>query len=105
MTKDLKLDCYLLYLYTNFLFVYPASSVGKRFTSTKEVNIFLEQVSINICKLLTVISPLFSCYFGLFNQGYLNSSDPPPPPPPQKKKKSLWSEKTNKKQKEVDIKQ
>ena len=78
--KDSKLDCYLLYMYTNFLFVYPASSVGKRFTSTKEVNIFLKQVSINICKTLdwvSVISPLFSCYFGLFNQGYLNSSYPP----------------------------
>ena len=46
MKKDLKLDFFLLYnyMYTNFLFVYPASSVGKRVTSTKEVNIFLEQV-------------------------------------------------------------
>ena len=50
--KDLKLDCYLLYMYTNSLFVYPSSFVGKRLTSTKEVNIFLEQVSINICKIL-----------------------------------------------------
>ena len=32
-------------MYTNFLFVYPASFVGKRVTSTEEVNIFLEQVS------------------------------------------------------------
>ena len=32
----------------------------------------------NICKTLDcVISPLFSCYLGLFNQGCLNSSDPP----------------------------
>ena len=50
--KDLKLDCYILYMYTNSLFVYPSSFVGKRLTSTKEVNIFLEQVSINICKIL-----------------------------------------------------
>ena len=34
------------YMYTNFLFVYPANSAGKRVTSTKEVNIFLEQVFI-----------------------------------------------------------
>ena len=65
-------------MYTNFLFVYPASFVGKRVASTKEVNIFLEQVSINICKTLDwVISPLSSSYLGLFNQGCLNSSDPP----------------------------
>ena len=34
MKKDLKLDFFLLYnyMYTNFLFVYPASSVGKRVT-------------------------------------------------------------------------
>ena len=48
MKKDLKLDL----LYTNSLFVYPASFGGKRLTSTKEVNIFLEQVSINSCKTL-----------------------------------------------------
>ena len=78
MKKDLKLDFYLLYMYTNSLFVYPASFVGKRFTSTKEVNILLKQVSINICKTLDwVISPLSSSYLGLFNQGCLNSSDPP----------------------------
>ena len=54
MKKDLKikLDLYLLYMYTNFLFVYPASFVGKRVTSMKEVNIYLEQVSRNICKIL-----------------------------------------------------
>ena len=68
-------------MYTNFLFVYPASFVGK-VTSTKEVNIFLEQVSEIFVKLLTgwyvsVISPLFSCYLGLFNQSCL-MSDPPP---------------------------
>ena len=51
MKKDLKLDFDLLFMYTNFLFVYPASSVGK-VTSTKEVNILLKQVSINICKTL-----------------------------------------------------
>ena len=48
MKKDLKLDFYLLYMYTNSLFVYPASFVDERVTSTKEVNIFLEEVSINI---------------------------------------------------------
>ena len=53
MKKDLKLDCYLLYMYTNVL----------------------EQVSINICKTLDwVTSPLFSYYLELFNQGCLNSS-------------------------------
>ena len=86
-----------MYMYTNFLFVYPASFVGKRFTSTKEVNIFLEQVSINIGKTLDwVNSPLFFCYLGPFNQGCLNSSVPPPPHPP-KKTPSLLSEKKRKK--------
>ena len=47
--------------------MYPASFVGKRFTSTKDVNIFLEQISINICRTLDwVICPLFSCYLGLY---------------------------------------
>ena len=100
MKKDSKLDCYLLYKYTDFLFVYPASFAGKRFTSTKEVNIFLEQVSINICKTLdwlghgwyvSVISPWFSCYL---EQSCLNSSDLP-------KQLSETKQKTNKKQKEV----
>ena len=63
MKKDLKLVFYLLYMHKKFLFVYPASFVGKRVTPTKEVNIFLEQVSINICKTLDwVISPLFYSY-------------------------------------------
>ena len=56
MQKDLKLGFYLLYMlyvYTEFLdCVYPDSIAGKRFISTKEVNILLEQVSINICKTL-----------------------------------------------------
>ena len=47
MKKDSKLDCYLLYKYTDFLFVYPASFAGKRFTSTEEVNTVLEQVWCN----------------------------------------------------------
>ena len=67
-------------MYTNFLFVYPASSVGKRVTSTKELNIFLEQVSIILLifvKLSTVSSPLFSCYL---KPELSEQSDPPKQP-------------------------
>ena len=71
--------------------MYPASSAGKRFTSTKEVNIFLEQVSITKNSWLDhAISLLFSCY--LVIQGCLNSSDPPPP------QNSLWCGKKEEKQ-------
>ena len=80
-------------MYKKFLFVYSASFLllllfCKRFTSTKELNILLKQVSINVCKTLdwVVCPPLFSCYLGLFSQGCLNSSDPP--------QNSLLTEKT-----------
>ena len=69
-------------MYKKLLFVYPAIFIFcKRFTSTKELNILLKQVSINVCKTLDWVVCLgdfpFSCHLGLFSQGCLNSSDPP----------------------------
>ena len=83
----------ILYIYTNFFFVYPASSAGKRFTSTKEVNIFLEQVSRTICKTLDWIMGGMSQWFPFYFLVILDCLTrvvwtvqirPPPPPPPPK---------------------
>ena len=94
MKKDLKLHFYLLYMYKKILFVYPTSFVSKRVTSTKEVNIFLEQVSINICKTLDWVVclsdfPFIFCYLGPELSEQSNS-----PPTTTTTKTSLLCEKT-----------